>query len=426
MLTLEGISEIKIIQWGRLRPGMIILGGITINGSVPCELRGFPVLTQTLLAELNEKFYFLAKREVLVAIAGPGVTARNLSRDINDGCELLGRINSLRSRYSLLKGSVLRELGLDIHLDIPLLNSPHVRHEYLIKDRFNSFECRYNLEILESILPSLFHRMKLKMTLSELLTNRLQKKFNVPEDREVLLHLVVDYSKSMESMNKLDIVLTALDFFHRYYSDILKNTHIRLYVFSDECRPADYPLSGREMEKRDTSYASFMKKVLHYRDKNVHNKLILFTDGQPSDLPEALRIAGLIKKNRIDYTQIIFSIRDELRTVVKNPADTIRSVDRRVDPGEKVAFVDLADEELDREERRIFDEFTRIAETCGGNQIIVRINELVSLISIECYDRYIGMLTLATAEGEEVEEFAGPVKIKKEKTVRKWEFRKLP
>jgi hypothetical protein len=64
----------------------------------------------------------------------------------------------------------------------------------------------------------------------------------------------------------------------------------------------------------------------------------------------------------------------------------------------------MTPEELDRRKQGLFDTFTRIAETAGGNQIIIRVYEMLKLLSVEVYDRYLGLLTLATdAEVAEVE-----------------------
>ncbi len=54
----------------------------------------------------------------------------------------------------------------------------------------------------------------------------------------------------------------------------------------------------------------------------------------------------------------------------------------------------LDDRQLDIKMSEHFKHYTDIAETAGGNQIIVRINELIKIISVECYDRYMGLLTL--------------------------------
>ena len=155
----------------------------------------------------------------------------------------------------------------------------------------------------------------------------------------------------MDSGGKLDLVLSALNNFYKYISEVLLNTKIKLYVFSDTCIPADYPLKGSEIKRGDTNYSAFIKKVLHFRDKEVHNKIILFTDGQPTDRLEALKMAELIKKNKIDYTQLIFDIKDEQRHEILFPEGKPRKpvIDNIVDKADdSMTLIELTDEALDR------------------------------------------------------------------------------
>jgi hypothetical protein len=272
-------------------------------------------------------------------------------------------------------------------------------------------------------MPSFFNRTELRLTLGDLLTNRLKPKFNIPEDKDVLLHLVVDYSYSMNTYGKFDIVVSALNYFYSYIVEFLLNTKIKLYIFSDICKPVDYPLESREIERKETNYAAFMKKVLHFKDKSVHNKVILFTDGQPSDFSEAMRLANLFKKNKLDYTQLIFKLEDDLRNEVEDPGGSLKVVDGYVDESDDTKIYTLTDEELEQKKNGICNKFTDIARACGGNQIIIKINELVKLVSVECYDKYLGALTLATAKEQDVilnQSFS-----EAEKNVKKWEFKKL-
>ena len=101
---------------------------------------------------------------------------------------------------------------------------------------------------------------------------------------------------------------------------------------------------------------------------------------------------------------------------------TLDVVDGRVENHERLRHIELTDEELEERTKRIFEKFTELALASGGNQILPKINELTRLISVECYDRYLGLLTLATRKeitlaNNEVREEG--------QTVRKWEFERL-
>ncbi len=426
MFNLDGLSNIRKVKWKYLKAGSIVLSGVKINDLVIPELTNFPVLTNNLLNELFVKYKFLGDREVVIADALYNFSPVEISQKLKKQEETRNKFNLYRKEFIYQKKMILHDLEIDSLLDVPIIDTENVEKDYLIKDNFNSFSYMYGLNQNLDLIPSLFHRIDLTMSISDLLTNRLNSKFNLPEDKEILLHLVVDYSNSMDSAGKLDLVLSTVNSFYKYITDILVNTKINLYVFSDTCIPAAYPLHGSEIKRGDTNYSSFIKKVLHFKDKDVHNKIILFTDGQPTDRMEALKMAELVKKNKIDYTQLIFDIKEEQRHEVTFPKGVVSSsiIDNVVeDMDDNMTRVELTDDALDNKMKGIYKDFTKIAENCGGNQIILKINELIRIVSIECYDRYLGLLTLATKEQAKTinnESFGDA-----EKRVKKWNFRKL-
>lgn len=177
-------------------------------------------------------------------------------------------------------------------LDIPLLGTDYVEQDVLIKDTYNSFSYLYGLGNDETTVPTLFDHLDLILSIGDLLTNRLTGKFSIPDDREVMLHLVVD------------------------------------------------------------------------------------------------------------YTQLIFDIREEQRQEIIIEGDfdhslAVDSVIREEEMSGNMTRKTLTDNELDRKMTGLFKDFTDIAEAAGGNQIIVKINSLVKMVSVECYDRYMGLLSLA-------------------------------
>lgn len=398
-LNLSGLHNIRKTTWSRLRPGMIILHGFNLNGSVLPELVGYPVLTVNLVEKLYNRYRLLHNREVIVADALPGFRSFDISGEIMEKQQRMAVLNDLRRNFSTEKETILRELGLPPDLEVPLFDTEYAEKDYLIKDSYNSFSYLYGINNDNTPIPSLFDHLDLALSFGDLLTNGLTNKFRIPEDQEVMLHLVVDYSRSMESAGKLDLVLSALELFQDSINQVLKKTKIQLYIFSDTCLPVDHRLTGNEMKGGETNYGSFMKKVLHHRDRDIHNKVILFTDGRPSDRTEALKIAALFRKNKLDYTQLIFDIREEQREEIEiigqyDESLTVDNIIRDEDMTSHMSRKILDNEALDNKINRIFGEFTEIAEAAGGNQVIVKINSLIKLVSVECYDRYMGLLTL--------------------------------
>ena len=433
MLEIEGIRKIEKIKWKDLSPGMIFVGGVRINDVIPFELRDYPAITPSLYEELTDKYRFLAEKDIIVARAVTGYSPGKLSRTLRETQEKTERINRFRMDFLKEKRQIFGKHGLPPDIDIPLLETGYIEEEFLILDVFNSFRTPFSIPASGKI-PSFFHNLPLAITMGHILTGKLTPLFNLPGDEEVLLHLVVDYSHSMERKGKFSIVVSSLNYFYSYLKSFLKNTEIRLYGFSDECRPIHYPVSGRELPGKETNYSSFIKKVLHLKDTGRRNKVILFTDGEPSDERDALRYGELFRKNNIDYTQIIFNIRDEARSVVEYRGELKDAVDGVIEEDkvpQDADIRDLSDGELEERIRLIADRFTRFARTAGGNQIIVKIDDIAHIIAVEVYDRYLGLLTLADPrygarrESEEMKETErkGPAhQNRKEggRTVKKW------
>jgi hypothetical protein len=242
----------------------------------------------------------------------------------------------------------------------------------------------------------MFSHLDEKITLADILSGKMKDKFRLPEDVEVMLHLVVDYSYSMNTMDKLDIVIAAVNLFYTHISECMLNVKLQLYVFSENCIQAKFPLAGKEIERKGTHYGSFMKKVLHHRNPDVINKVILFTDGEPSDKTDAITTGIKMKKLKIDYTQIIFDINEDRRTEYRGLSGSEKMMDgflTNVPPG--VSPVRLNDADWANRKAEIYEIFTEVAHACGGNQIMISIYELMSLISVEVYDYYMGKLTLS-------------------------------
>ncbi len=423
MFTLDGLSCIRKVKWKQLRPGSIVLGGIVINGSPIPELMDFPVLTEDIIYNLLKKYRLLEHKEVLIADALYNFNPYDLAGQMSDQKKSLNNFNKLRDDFNTQKTMILKDLGLEPDLDIPIINSEYVDRDYLRKDTYNSFTYMYGLDLDLEELPSMFHRPDLKLSISDLLTNRVNEKFNIPDDKEVNLHLVVDFSKSMDYGNKLELAITAVNSLYDFIIKNFKNCAINLYVFSDTCIPVVYPMNDIHFKRGDTSFSSFMKKVLHKRDRNVYNSIILITDGLPTDKEETLKIAELIKQNRIDYTQIILQMREEQRFEVKYPTDSkVKITDNIIQEiTSDMVDLDLTDEQLDSKMKKMYEDFTNIANICGGNQIILKINEFIKIVTVECYDRYLGALTLATKKDETISEVI-PGRMEIKDRIKKWNF----
>lgn len=431
MLEIPGFKCLRKVLWKDLDSGMIVIGGIKVNNGLPLELVNYPALTISLIRDLANKYHFLPNKEVIVAEVSRGESASRMSMGFRTIEKRLKQFNNLRDAIQRERENVIQKKSLVLPPNVSLLSTPYIEKEYLIKDTFNSFE----VKIPKNDLPSMFSHLEEKITLADILTGRLKDKFKLPEDVDVMLHLVVDYSYSMNTMDKLNLVIAAVNLFYTHISECMLNVKIQLYVFSETCIPAKFPLSGKEIERKNTHYGSFMKKVLHHRNLDIINKVILFTDGEPTDMSDAIVTGNKMKNLKVDYTQIIFDINEDRRTEYQGLTGKEKILDGfMAGKNHGLTSVRLNDNEWKNRKAEIFESFTEVAHACGGNQIIINVYELMSLISVEVYDHYMGLLTLSRIPIEipKFPELKPQKKMPqnfqeeiKQKTVKPFEFKKI-
>jgi hypothetical protein len=367
MFPIEGIKKVEKIKWREIQSGMIFLGGIIINDTVPFELRGFPVLTSELVEELKQQYRFCYDRDILIAHLLPGFSPIKISRELNRAQELIYKLNTIRSAFFSEKSRVLEKVLLPpSSLEVPLIDTGCVEQSCSITNRYNSFTIPFSID-LSPVIPSFFKRPDVTISMGHLLSRRTGLPFNLPEDRKVLLHCVVDYSPGMKKKERWDAVTASLYFLNTHMKVLLKGTEIKLYVFSEECRPVSYPLTGREIPRNKRCFSSFIKKVLHHKDTEGYNKVLVFTDGLPDDRSETLHYIRLFKKNKLDYTQILLGWKGEKQ-------DTQRTGQLH--------------------------DFTVLADAGGGNQLIITNTDCTAILAEELYDRYLGLLTLVNSRAK--------------------------
>ncbi|MBP7281726.1 MAG: VWA domain-containing protein [Leptospiraceae bacterium] len=431
MLEIPGFKSLRKILWKNLDPGMIVIGGVKVNNGLPLELVNYPALTMSLIRDLTTKYHFLPNKEVIVAEVNRGESASRMSMGFRTIEKRLKQFNDLRDIIQREKENVIQKKGIILPEGIQLLSTPYINKDYLIKDTYNSFE----VKIPNSNPPSMFSHLEEKITLADILTGKLKDKFRLPEDVDVMLHLVVDYSYSMNTMDKLDLVIAAVNLFYTHISECMLNVKLQLYVFSEVCIPAKFPLSGKEIERKGTHYGSFMKKVLHHRNLDIINKVILFTDGEPTDKTDAILTGNKMKNLKVDYTQIVFDINEDRRIGYHGLTGKEKILDGFLaGSSQGLTEIRLNDADWNSKKAEIYETFTEVAHACGGNQIIINIFELMGLIAVEVYDHYMGLITVSRQPivtphfPEFVPQKNPPKNLQeeiKQKTVKPFEFKKV-
>lgn len=437
MLHTEGIKSIRRVPWRSLPTGGIVLAGVEIDGKVIPELYGYPMIDDRLARELTRKYQFLSKRSVVVVEPTDPVAAVTLSRDIRTMSEQVSALRTTMGDLQTERASILEKFlqpserrRIEEHPE-ELLSHPKITEtDRLIKDTYNSF----TVSVARGTQVPSFLRgggdgggvgarnrdasgdggtargrgmtpgdggtgpRPAGPTLVELLMHEMNNEKYLPRDIPVQLHLALDASFSMVECDctKLENAVAAFNRLSHTFGTLLKNTEIFAYVFSDETKRIEPDFGSWKLTPGETNMATLFKRVLHFRDRDRYNKLIVITDGEPSDYNESIRLAALLKKNRVDFTQILLHSADDHKSEVLPEFAHLKATDGYVklpDDGREIGR-ERSQEEQQRLIRARFDNFTRIAETAGGNQVVLTAYDALGLLTMDVYDRYIGLLTL--------------------------------
>lgn len=422
---LPDLGRIRRTPWSRIPDNAIVLAGAIVNGAPPPELVGFPPMNRVLREGLISRYRFLPDHSVLIAEPVSPVQAGKLSNDvrtlhkqITSLRELLGDIEEERRKVlGLLDGTDGTEAGRNddeqrVGFDdgepagsdsTPLWKLSGVTEpSRLLKDRYASFAVTLNPH---SVIPSfLYGSVPRRVTIAELLLHEMKQERFIPRDIPVVLHLVLDVSFSMKSRGKLEYALGACNQLAATLPGIVSNTTVVPYLFSEETRQIDAPIERISIQMKGTKMATVFRAVLANRVEGVRNKVILITDGEPEDETQALAGADLLRRNRIDYTQIVLHHHDDLRYPVRDEYLHLAATDGLIDDERRAELeasgIEIAEPrsepELQQALDRRFDRFTALAETAGGNQIVLTLFPALALVNLEVYDRYLGLLTLVS------------------------------
>ena len=359
---------------------MVFVSGVTINGSIPYELRGFPVLTAGLRDTLQQRYQFLHDRSVLVYAPDVGsLSSADISDTMRRCADEVDSVNGFRSRFLSLRSDLL---GADA-AERPALEAEVVRGDSLILDHWAS-----GIRVFDAPgrRPSLLGNLRAAVTLSDVLTGKVAEKFRFPKDGAFQLHLAVDASYSMKASGRDDIVRDALLLFDQGIRGLFPRARLFWHAFSESCAPMDPPFRHFPVTRGETHYASFVRKVLHSRIPELPATVLLFTDGVPSDHAESLEHLKRFERLGIDYTQIVFRIAEEGYGVTPEATQVLDGF--RLD--ESASMDPLAPEEQAQEVEKTRLRFSELAIAAGGNQIILTLDRALGVIAVEAFDRWLG------------------------------------
>lgn len=385
-----GIGDVRRVSWGGLPLGAIILDGPTVAGSLPAELRGFPVIDRMLREELYRKYHFRPDHPVTIASAVDRLAAQRFADDV----EKLDR--RLRAAQPLTRETMetYARFNLDPSHETALESPRLTESDRLVKDHYNSFAVSVGREgPIPTLVRSPFAQdVSTAGVIAGLLTGRAV----LPRDEALTLHLALDVSFSMERRDRIPQGLAAFNRIARQIPAAMPGTRIVGYMFSRTARVVTLPADRAVLRAEDTRQAELFTTVLRRRDPDRRNMLVVITDGEPSDLAETLRLAEKLRGAMFDYTQILLHTDEDLRHEVQHVGGEFEVRDNLVMeenvPDDRI--VTLSEEALQERREGRFADFTRIAELAGGNQVVLTEFAVLGLVTVEVYDRYVGLLSL--------------------------------
>jgi hypothetical protein len=391
VLELPGFKGLKKILWRNISPGMIVISGAKVNNTTPPELFNYPILNAGLIFEITKKYHFRDGKEVVIAEVEKGNSPEKLAISLRTIEKRISLVNEFRRYILEKKKSLSAQFQNETMTNKKILETEYVLQSENILNLFNSFE----VKLKGFKIPSLFNQLTESVTLLDVFNRNVIKKFDFPDDRQVVVHLVIDYSREMFELKILKETLLALESLRKFLLEINLNFSLQIYGFSDECFPLQFPLSERDMERKGRKYSSFQKKILRFKKVNFTNKVILISCGPPEDFVDTIETGGKMKRGGIDYSQILVSL---------NPL------------------------------KQNLEKWKAICMTCSGNQVVLKNSSFLEIVLLEVFDVYLGNLSLANKVIKEpiFLEFTKPVSVSpngeettKKRVIKTFEFKKL-
>ncbi|NBF40336.1 MAG: hypothetical protein GVY14_07960 [Spirochaetes bacterium] len=408
----SGVEQVRTVTWGGLPLGSVILDGPTVGGVLPEELARFPIIDRRLRAHLQNRYHFRQDRLITVATATDPESAERFAREV-------GSLDRRLRNAEPLAREVMQDyerFGVEGAAGPAFAQPALTESSRLVRDQYNSFVVnRARTEPAPSLLAGFWgaaagavdgsgragpafaaHGPSADISLGNVVSNLLEGRLLFPADTPVTLHLALDVSYSMKTRGRIEHGITAANRIAKRIPAAMPNTRVRGYHFSDTVRHIALPRGRGAVEAQGTKQAQLFRAVLKRQEAGRHNCLVLITDGEPEDYAETLRTAEKLHDAGLDYAQVLLHTDSDLEHEVTSVVGEFRVRDNMIAeevPDERINR--LTEEQVKQNVETRFERFTHIAEAAGGNQVVLTEFSALGLITVELYDRYAGLLSLA-------------------------------
>ncbi|MCX7998212.1 MAG: hypothetical protein N3A69_04570 [Leptospiraceae bacterium] len=385
MLEPEGFAEIKKILWKEIEPGMIVLSGLKVNNTVPYELRNYPALSIGQIYELTQKYHLRKDREIVVATCKKGESPQKMSLGFSKLEKRIQKLNEFRKIIQLKKQTLFNS-SIEAQNKI-LDNQFYIDRNSKILNKFNSLDYKKRFSKQK---PSLFNNLSQEITIGDVLSKSYKKKFLFPNEFSCNYFLGIAYDNHFKQ-DSLKYISEGYELLNFLASNVLEKSKIFTFAFSEEISEVSFPLSGREVNAGKICFSSFLKRVMHKKNKETKNFAILCSFQTPVDLTELWKLGEKFSRSQIDLC-FLLTENISLSTIQK------------------------------------------LSDSFHANFVILKNKQTFSLALIEIFDWYLSEISLQLENVEEVQfqEFSLPnldstpkEEPKKEKVVKPFEFKKI-
>ncbi len=363
-------SPLRAVYWKDLRPGLVFAGGLAINGAPPAELSCFPVLTPSLVSMLHGKYKLSPEKKILAYSGDGGLSPSEFSAALNEASARLRPLNAFR-------------------LDVRNLKDRQPSPELAVWD--SAWVERGSLVWpIREEAPTFLADLVRDIGIAEVLSREVFTRFRIPADKSAAVHLIVDESHSMLASGKDGIARSSAELFRGKIARMLPMADVTLYAFSEDCRVVTGPLTGKEVRRAGTDFTAFARALSRHLKAGMPNAALVFTDGLPDDRGAALLALERLSRTGVFYTQIVFNLRGDRTSY--SVSSSARSLDGYLKEDAPKDARMLTEEEYRAQETDFRDGFAALAHAAGGYQIILDVDDALSLAAVEVFDRWYGGL----------------------------------
>jgi hypothetical protein len=400
--------NVRRVPWAQVPLGAVIIDWPRLHNAWIPELLDYPVITARLRSYLGDKYQFLSRTAVTIAdptsvLEPTDFGTTDFKSMAEDARRVVEGIPAVNARKRAARGRILSlpDAKEGILRSTKYEDGPFT----LTKDRMKSTSgiIRDGRDFGEEHWgpAQSLERETVGTMLGKMLSGELPR----IASGSTSVDIGIDVSRSMTETGKAALALGELLDLASTLARDLGFSVWRVWLVSDRVVPCDWgvyrkeqlpPLDSLLSRSRivpgETRFAPFFRKVLDQGGASGTRLCILLTDGAYQDRAESLRLLERVGNAGIDYLQLLLFRDEENRNAVIGAEGDIAldGIVLEKDIGANNSLLIRTDEELSEYCLRELADATDLAEAARGGQLVINWYDLLELVTIDVYDRFIG------------------------------------